>query len=123
MPLDSGALGKVLLAFAPAEILEEVLAVEVSNGGNGSDPTRDDGRLRSDLAEIAENGIARSVGEVVGNAVFVAAPIFREDGIVAAIGVIGPETRCGPAWQKRVNRLLPAAASSVVSALRQGAAT
>ena len=63
---------------------------------------------------------ARSVGEVVSGSVAIAAPIFREDGIVAAIGVIGPEGRCGLAWRTRVARLLPGAASSVVGALGAG---
>ena len=36
-----------------------------------------------------------------------AVPIMRDDGIVAAIGVIGPETRCGLAWRARVARALP----------------
>ena len=116
LPLDRGALGKVLLAFAPPEILEEVLAAATPNG-NGPGRAAGEDRLRSDLAEIADSGIARSVGEVVGNSVSVAVPVFREDGIVAAIGVIGPEVRCGAAWQRRVGRLLPAAASSVVGAL------
>ena len=43
-----------------------------------------------------------------------------QDGIVAAIGVVGPESRCGLAWRTRVARLLPSAASSVVGALGTG---
>ena len=126
LPLDRGALGKVLLAFAPPEIVDEVLAAEDSAAEPGSErrhrpgPDAADG-LREELAEIVESERARSVGEVVPGAVFAAVPVFREDGIVAAVGVIGPEQRCGPAWQKRVDRLLPAAASSIVGALRPGA--
>ena len=79
-------------------------------------PRPDPDRLRADLADIVTSGVARSVGEVVSGAVAIAAPIFREDGIVAAIGVIGPEGRCGLAWRTRVARLLPGAASSIVGA-------
>jgi DNA-binding IclR family transcriptional regulator len=114
LPLDNGALGKALLAFAPPEILDEVIAAEPGPDALGPD------RLRADLAEIVTSGVARSVGEVIPSAVAIAVPIFREDGIVAAIGVVGPESRCGLAWRTRVARLLPGAASSVVGALTPG---
>jgi IclR family transcriptional regulator, acetate operon repressor len=116
LPLQSGAFGKALLAFAPPDILDEVLAQEVLPGPGSLDPDR----LRADLADVVTSGVARSVGEVVSGSVAIAAPIFREDGIVAAIGVTGPEGRCGLAWRTRVARLLPGAASSVVGALATG---
>ncbi len=116
LPLRSGAFGKALLAFAPPDILDEVLALEQPTGPPGPDPDR----LRADLADIVTSGVARSVGEVVSGSVAIAVPIFREDGIVAAIGVTGPESRCGLAWRTRVARLLPGAASSVVGALAPG---
>jgi IclR family transcriptional regulator, acetate operon repressor len=116
LPLNSGALGKALLAFAPPEIIEEVLALDSPPGP----PAPDADRLRADLADIVTSGVARSAGEVVSGSVAIAAPIFREDGIVAAIGVTGPESRCGLAWRTRVARLLPGAASSVVGALGPG---
>jgi DNA-binding IclR family transcriptional regulator len=116
LPLPSGAFGKALLAFAPQDIVDEVLAADAPAGPAAPDPDR----LRADLADIVTSGVARSVGEVVSGSVAIAAPIFREDGIVAAIGVIGPEGRCGLAWRTRVARLLPGAASSVVGALGAG---
>ncbi len=115
LPLHSGALGKALLAFAPDEILDEILA---SESARDRDPTAiDPDRLRAELAEVVTSGVARSVGEAISGSVAIAVPILREDGIVAAIGVIGPEARCGLAWRRRVARLLPGAASSVVGAL------
>jgi len=123
LPLDQGALGKTLLAFAPGEIVDEVVAARDGiGGGTGRTPARSAGRLRRELAEIVSDGIARSSGEVVASTVAIAVPVFRADGIVAAIGVIGPENRCGAAWQKRVERLLPPAAASIVGALRPAAA-
>src|SRR4051812_1424053 len=116
LPLQGGAFGKALLAFAPAEILDEVMALEPLPGTAVPDPDR----LRADLADIVTSGVARSVGEVVSGSVAIAAPMFREDGIVAAIGVTGPESRCGLAWRTRVARLLPGAANSVVGALGAG---
>ena len=57
---------------------------------------------------------------MLAGTVAIAVPIFRHDGIVATIGVIGPESRCGTAWRKRVARLLPDAAGSIVGALTMG---
>ncbi len=111
MPLHVGALSKVLLAYAPPDILKEVFGqAKPSTGFRRKE-------LRQDLAGIATAGIARSVGEPIPGSVTIAVPIIREDGIVAAIGVIGPETRCGLAWRTRVSRLLPDAASAIVGAL------
>jgi DNA-binding IclR family transcriptional regulator len=117
LPLGGGAFGKALLAFAPPEIQEEALALERPPGGP------DQERLRADLAEVVTTGVARSVGEVLSGTVEIAVPIFRHDGIVAAIGVIGPEARCGLAWRTRVAKLLPGAAGSIVGALTVGPST
>jgi DNA-binding IclR family transcriptional regulator len=60
---------------------------------------------------------------VLSGTVEIAVPIFRHDGIVAALGVIGPEARCGLAWRTRVAKLLPGAAGSIVGALTVGPST
>jgi len=112
VPLHQGALGRALLAFAPEEILDEILAVEPG--------AIDAERLRAELAEVVTSGVARSVGESISGSVAIAVPVFRDDGIVAAVGVVGPEARCGLAWRTRVSRLLPGAASSIVGALGPG---
>jgi DNA-binding IclR family transcriptional regulator len=116
LPLERGALGKALLAFASPDIVEEFLGSEPGLPGEAIDVDR----LRAELAQIVADGIARSVGEAIPGSVEIAVPIIREDGIVGAIGVVGPETRCGVAWRARVARLLPAAASSIVGALGPG---
>ena len=109
-PLYAGALSKALLAFAPEEILDEVI-------GAGLAPltpvTPNEERLRSDLAEIAATGLARSENEVLSGTVTIGAPIMREDGIVAAVAVIGPTGRAGLAWRSRVARLIPSAALEI----------
>jgi DNA-binding IclR family transcriptional regulator len=115
LPLDRGAFGQALLAFAPAEILDEVVGLEEA----GRTPARA-AELRRELDEIARAGIAMTTGDDVPGSVAIAVPVFREAGIVAAIGVIGPEGRCGPAWRRRVARHLQSAAVSVVGALAGG---
>ena len=109
--LHDGAIAKVLLAYAPSEILDEML-------GQARRPAGLHRReIRKELHAILANGIARSEDEPVPGSVTIAVPVLREDGIVAAIGVIGPESRCGLAWRARVSRLLPDAAATVASSL------
>ena len=114
-PLHAGALAKVLLAYAPPEILDEVIA-----GGlvTLTPATPDEEGLRRDLEEILATGVGRSEGESIPGSVTIAVPILREDGIVAAIGVMAPIGRASLAWRTRVARLLADAARTVSGTLR-----
>jgi DNA-binding IclR family transcriptional regulator len=107
-PLVAGALAKVLLAYAPVEIQDEVLA-EASNAK----------ALRRDLATVADDGIARSEGELFSGTVDIAVPILRDDGIVAAIGLVAPSERATLPWRARASRLLADAATAITGALRE----
>ncbi len=115
-PLYAGAMSRVLLAFAPPEILDQVVAQGIQPVTEGT-PSESD--LQLGLAEIVSKGIAVSEGEFVAGSVAMAVPIFREDGIVAALAVTGPESRCGLAWRSRVRRLLPSAAESIMASLAE----
>ena len=116
MSLHEGAIAKVLLAYAPPDIVHESL-------GQARRPHGLHRReLRKELASIAAAGIARSVDDPIPGSVTIAVPVIREDGIVAAIGIIGPESRCGLAWRARVSRLLPDAAAAIVGAIGQAPA-
>ena len=117
-PLHAGAIGRVLLAFASPEIIEEVIA----GGLDRVTPnTPDESVLRETLVETKEAGIARSEGELISGSVGIAAPIFRDGGIVGAVGVIGPKGRCGLAWRARVMHLLPEAARTIMAGLEDEA--
>lgn len=105
-PLVAGAIAKVLLAYAPADIQDEALAVVAHSGA-----------LRRDLATVRADGIARSEGELFSGTVTMAVPILRDDGIVAAIGLIAPTERATLPWRARAARLLPDGAASITAAL------
>jgi DNA-binding IclR family transcriptional regulator len=107
-PLVAGAVAKVLLAYAPDDIQGEVLA-----------GARNVGPLKRDLARVRADGIARSEGELISGTVTMAVPILRDDGIVAAIGLLAPAERATLAWQARAGRLLADGAASITGALRQ----
>jgi IclR family acetate operon transcriptional repressor len=117
-PLYAGAPGRVLLAFAPPEVLEEVLAQDLMRI-TGATPTEEE--VRAGLGGIVMTGMATSEGELIPGSVAMAAPIFREDGIVGAIGLIGPAFRCDEAWRARAGRLLQEAAREVNAALAEDA--
>ena len=68
-------------------------------------------------------GMAVSEGELIEGSVAIAAPVFREDGIVGAIGLIGPAFRCDEAWQLRAGRLVGEAARTINAALAEEGVT
>ena len=109
-PLYAGAPGRALLAFAPTEVLDEVLAQDLVRI---TDRTPTEAELRATLGGIVMTGMAISEGELIEGSVAMAAPVFREDGIVGAIAVIGPAFRCDEAWRARVGRLLQGAARTI----------
>lgn len=113
-PLYAGAPGRVLLAFAPGQVLEAVMASEFARITRRT-PT--EASLRASLGNIVTTRLAVSEGELIEGSVAIAAPVFREDGIVGALGLIGPAIRCRPAWRTRAGRLLQDAARTVNEAL------
>ena len=106
-PLVAGALAKVLLAYAPPDIQREVLA-----GAKRA------GVLRRDLATVTADGIGWSQDELFAGTLMVAAPILRQDGIAAAIGILAPTDRATPAWRARAADLLTAGADAIAAGLR-----
>lgn len=118
MPLNAGAPGRVLLAYAPPEVLDEVLSAGL---GPATPATPDEETLREGLLRIRRSGYAISEGELVPGSVAVAVPLLRSDGIVGAVAVIGPSVRCDEGWQARTRRLLASAAESIVTALSDDA--
>jgi DNA-binding IclR family transcriptional regulator len=117
-PLYAGAPGRVLLAFAPPEVLDEVLAEGLPAL---TDDTPSEAELRDSLGRIVMTGMAASEGELIAGAAALATPLFREDGIVGAIAVVGPAFRCDEAWRGRTRRLLEEAARTVNAALAEDA--
>ena len=115
-PLHAGAPGRVLLAFAPGEVLAEVLGQDLLRITRD---TPDEAALRDGLADIVTTGMATSEGELIEGSVAMATPVFREDGIVGAIALIGPAFRCDPAWRARAAHLLREAARVINAGLSE----
>lgn len=93
IPLHSGAPGKVLLAFLPAENLVDFLA-ESELLPMGPNTIIDRDSLVTELESIREQGYSISVEETYLGAVSIAAPVRDFSGnVIAAISVTGPVSR------------------------------
>jgi DNA-binding IclR family transcriptional regulator len=94
-PLHVGAIALVLLAYAPAEVADAALAEVVEAAA-----------IRRALPRIVAAGFAQDDGLTFPGATTLAAPVLRDDGIVAALGVAAPAERASRGWQNRARRAL-----------------
>ena len=94
--LHATGVGLVLLAHAPADVLDRVLArpLERYTAATITDPHR----LRSALARVRRDGYAVSAGAVTDDAVSIAAPVTDAGGqVVAAVSVVVARENPNPA--------------------------
>ncbi len=91
LPLHAAGPGKVLLAHAPPDCLEKILAGGLERRASGT--ITDPARLRQVLAEIRLQGFCISRNEMTEGASSVAAPVRGPaDQVVAAISVVVPSS-------------------------------
>lgn len=89
-PLHAGASGKVLLAFAPTDIFDEV----VSRGLERFTPhTPNRARLAKSMDEIRKHRLAVTRSERDLHAIGIGVPVELDGQVVCAISVAGPEHR------------------------------
>jgi DNA-binding IclR family transcriptional regulator len=91
LPWHACALGKVMVAYLPEADRLRLLAgaLPVLTGSTVTDTAR----LRAELEEAHRNGYAVEDGEAAIGDAGIAAPVFDSDGVVGAIGVVGPVER------------------------------
>ncbi len=105
LPLYAGAPGKVLLAWAPENIRDRFLKDQELKKYTSKTITGKK-ELEQELDSVRRQGYAVSEGEVVPNAVSLAAPVFdHESRVDYAIHLGGPAQRLTP--KKRQEILLP----------------
>jgi DNA-binding IclR family transcriptional regulator len=94
LPLHASALGKSILAFSPAQLLEDVMAEPLPRLTKS---TLNESDLRLELNVIRDGGIATERDEAVLGESSAAAPIFDHGGhAVGAIGVVDSTDRIFP---------------------------
>jgi DNA-binding IclR family transcriptional regulator len=116
LPLHATGVGKVLLAAAPTELVEQMLpGLTRITRHTVVEP----GRMARELAETRRRGYARTVEEMTLGACSVAVPIRQESGdVVAALGVVASSGRRDLV---RVVPTLQVAAAGIGRALRSAA--
>lgn len=111
MPAHCTGVGKVLLAFGPAELLTAVLDRGLTRSAPRS--VSSPGLLRAQLADIRTRGYAEEHEESAPGVTCAAAPVLGPDGVaVAAISITG--------WSNRLNtaRVLPAVRTAALGLCR-----
>jgi DNA-binding IclR family transcriptional regulator len=111
--LHATGVGLVLLANAPADVQEAVLAapLQAYTKKTATNPVR----LREMLATVRRNGYAVSDGQVTLDALSVAAPVTGPDGVVAAVSLV---VRTETAQPTALAPLVMAAARGISRALK-----
>jgi DNA-binding IclR family transcriptional regulator len=95
MQLHAGAEQRVLLAFAPRQLIEEVISRGLRNYTTATLSTE---RLLTTLEQTRQRKIAISRGEYVSGAVAVGVPVIVRGQAVCSVGVAGPSVRCTNEW-------------------------
>lgn len=94
LPLHATALGKAILAFSPAQVIEDLLAEQLPRL---TKQTLDAAGLRKELAVARESGVATERDEAVLGESSVAAPVFDHGGqVVGGIAVVDASERIFP---------------------------
>ncbi|AXY49638.1 MULTISPECIES: IclR family transcriptional regulator [Mycobacteriales] len=87
LPLHCTAVGKVLLAHAPDDVLAETLgSLTRMTPYTVTQP----GLLRQQLARVRRNGYATTAEEMSLGACSVAVPVLRDTAVVASLGLVVP---------------------------------
>ncbi|MCF7550640.1 IclR family transcriptional regulator [Pseudonocardia sp. WMMC193] len=111
MPLYCTAVGKVLLAHAPADVVREVLAGPLERRTPRTVVAP--GLLERELARIRETGVGEEREESTVGVACVASPVFATSGeVVAAVSITGRSTRIDP------SRLAPAVRTTALGISR-----
>lgn len=117
LPLHAGSSPRVLLAFAPPEVQEALLA-QASYPAFASATNTASAALRRAIAETRRLGYALSQNELDEGAVGIAAPIRDSTGTVrAAIGAAGPAARFTGERQAAITAMVREAAAAISRSL------
>lgn len=94
LPLHATALGKAILAFSPAQVLDAVLSEQLPRL---TKQTVNSSELRKELVAVRDSGIATERDEAVLGESSAAAPVFDHGGqVVGGIAVVDASERIFP---------------------------
>lgn len=102
-PLHCSSSGKVLLGFGDEALREAILRGPL--GRLTKNTITDPVRLRAEVEKVRRQGYASSVGELEQGLNTVAAPVWLDERVIAAVSVSGPASRLAAREQPRLARL------------------
>lgn len=111
LPIYAGASGMVMMAYMSDEERDEIIAATHLKPVNAKSVTDPEVYLNA-LKGVRKDGYAVAMGNVTFGANAIAAPVFDDEGIVAAVSLRGPEIRMP---KERIEQLAPL----VIQAARQ----
>ncbi|GAA4377790.1 IclR family transcriptional regulator [Paeniglutamicibacter cryotolerans] len=116
LPLYAGAGQRMLLAWAPQEVLHQVLSGPMARFTNHT-LTRE--QILASIPQIRASGLVLSRGELEEGAVSIAVPVFSRGEVVCSLNVAGPENRCGSKlWIASTLKVMRAAANNLTDSLQ-----
>lgn len=104
LPAHAVAAGKAILAHAPPETVDRMLATSLPRLTAAT--IVDAEELRRDLDRTRRRGFGLNVGEWQDEVTGVSAPVFGVGGVVAAIGVAGPRSRLAGGRLEETGRIV-----------------
>lgn len=115
LPLTAGAGPRTLLAWAPTDVVRQVLDGNLPRYTNNSPSAA---QIQVSLAQIRTNGWVVSRGELDPGAISVAVPVMLDGEAVCALNVAGPEGRCGSrVWLNSTLKTMNEAAANLAASL------
>ncbi|MGI8712281.1 MAG: IclR family transcriptional regulator [Solirubrobacteraceae bacterium] len=116
LPLHAGAGERVLLAFAPPEVLEMALVGDLERY---TDNTPDRKQLERQIASTRHSWVTTSRSEYMPGALAVAIPVAVDGQVLCSLTVSGPGARCGAGWQAQAKPVLVNAGRALEHLLRE----
>ena len=113
LPIYRGAGQRVLLAYAPPAVIEGALRAISSDAADGQAALARRQHLIADLKDIRTRGIAVSHGELIDNAVAVAAPVRVGGEVICSLAVAGRTDRVPANLVKSLTTILTSAAAEL----------
>ncbi|NMR31638.1 IclR family transcriptional regulator domain-containing protein [Crystallibacter degradans] len=115
LPLHAGAGQRILLAWAPADVVRQVLERDLPRF---TDNTLTAQQIQASLPQIRSAGRLISRGELDVGSISLAVPVFCRGEIVCSLNIAGPETRCGSkSWINSAFNAMEEAALCLTSSL------
>lgn len=117
LPLHAGAGQRLLLVWAPPEVVHQVLSGSMARF---TPNTLGREQILASIPQIRSSGYVLSRGELDPGSVSIAVPVVSRGEVVCSINVAGPEGQCGSKlWISSTLRVIRESANKLTHALQE----